>query len=1315
MAVALALWVSTAHAATPESIYGDLKRVSDSFDSSRAILSALEKGKERKALKQYLSTKSEAGDRGISLLILAHLARMQGKTEEALEHYRRAQEISDKPSLIKHCHGLYLSSLGRQQEALGLLEEALGLAQSADSRWLIFRNAIDIAVRLGDRESLRDLYAKGRELKIADSLSLVAEEAEALTSLGPLDAAESLWRQVIESTNYKKDAYLRAIKALGKILERKGAHKEAMGLYRETLRRLPRDHWMRTELLDHLVEVHRQQGTLEKLLRAIPKLAKGFEGDMTRARVLEELGQQQKAARVYEALVRKFPYAPEPYARLAHILKLRGDHQRVAALLRSQVKKMPGEIGLVFQLARVLGDLGKKKDAVKLLNKTANRLNHDPGIQAEVTDLLIRLKAPRKAVLARFARLRKLEPRDPTHVEALGSYLYGQHLLEDARKVWFELISVLRTPADGHLRLAKILQEHHFSEYAEKHYAKALELAPDELDILGDVAAWREKSHAPEDALNLWNRIVQMDPDVRHEVTRSAIERIIELHVDAGTLREKVQTTEESISEQDPPRLAESILLIRSLGRTGAVDQALKRGETLSAQTKQARVLLQTMLELARNSGRHEIVLGLIAKLVKLDVHASSSLALERAEILMRLGRNDEARSETERVLGQSQNDPEILVRLADLQEEMGDFRRAIAILQRAQSLHPDTMPITFKLANLYRRLGETDHERQTLQRVVRVAHRSLDIHRAGRRLIQLARNSEHLNELDRVLSPILLRSGDQGTNRSLWLDIQLRRARIHKTDMLTSNEQKTLNAEQPSSFRHVAEALAEEDTSNRIKALEILAHAPPPGVERFLARCLSDPDEEIRLRCFQVLGKNPSAKTYALLWDKVLKPEVQNDVDLPTYLGALWALGRTPLSVEIDWEKLSEPNLQRNATLGLLMVASMRRDPGAIPLIEDNLENPKALVRAAAIFALTRLENTAPEGLVEATLNTLTSEKGIALMSVRNLAISQPPRIGGPPLARALIEGVEEVGRDLRALYSERPDERQASAKVDAGLSRYWEHALSPSTAQVNFEPMLRSSLAQGLASRSTEAGELHSRVIPVITKALEQNIKSASSERRARIILRLARAGNALRLDTKGEMEQALCKAQAEAIRSTRKRALSPREIRATIALVGDCVPMLEVRDFAVAFDAASRPLKEQILRRISAHPERTPSHLRSIADGMKDSGLQLLWLSQAKELGVPPDDERLIEWLQSAPWSLTLAVLEYLRDTKDRRLSKELFAALEPSARTQDPRVQSRLLETLCRQAPEKESRWPQWMVDLAKDRKKSPGAENIFCSP
>ena len=154
--------------------------------------------------------------------------------------------------------------------------------------------------------------------------------------------------------------------------------------------------------------------------------------------------------------------------------------------------------------------------------------------------------------------------------------------------------------------------------------------------------------------------------------------------------------------------------------------------------------------------------------------------------------------------------------------------------------------------------------------------------------------------------------------------------------------------------------------------------------------------------------------QTYALLWDQVLNPDIQNNVDLPTYL-ELVGTGPCALSVEMSWKTR---NQTCSETPRLLMVASMRRDPGALALIEDNLENPKALVRAAAIFALTRLENAAPEALVEATLNTLTSEKGIALMSVRNLAISQPPRIGGPALARALVEGVEEVSEISNALF---------------------------------------------------------------------------------------------------------------------------------------------------------------------------------------------------------------------------------------------------------------------------------------------------------
>ena len=123
----------------------------------------------------------------------------------------------------------------------------------------------------------------------------------------------------------------------------------------------------------------------------------------------------------------------------------------------------------------------------------------------------------------------------------------------------------------------------------------------------------------------------------------------------------------------------------------------------------------------------------------------------------------------------------------------------------------------------------------------------------------------------------------------------------------------------------------------------------------------------------------------------------------------------------------------------------------------------------------------------------------------------------------------------------------------------------------------------------------------------------------------------------------------------------------------------------------DAASRPLKEQILRRISVRPDRTPSHsLHRRRDERSRSPASMALTSKGVEC--PPDDERLIEWLKSAPWSLTLAVLGTSETRRTRTLQRTLrrFRAERTNPGPASPRDFTR---NSVPPGPEKESRWPQ----------------------
>ncbi len=1254
---------------------------------------------ETRAFEAWIAKKAESGTPK-ALILAGHMARLKGQPSDALRHYQQAAEKGTDHGQALAVFGVYLAEIGRGRDALAVLERAIKASSSKDVRLARFRRAVDLAVRLREKPRIEALFqivdprAKSRGLQM--------DRASALAAAGYELDARTIWRKVIKKTPASDDQHQIAIRELGKNLERFGDLSGALRLYSGFLKRLPRNHWIRPEIFERILDLHRQSGDLEALLGNLKRYVSGLDRLRARARILEELARTDEAIKTYEKMLRRYRYAPEPYERLTRLYRLQGRLADIAKLLKKQMRSMPGEVRVRFELARVLGELGREKSATRLLDETSARFSRDPSVQSEVVDLLIRLKAPARLVLKQFDRLRRLEPNEPEHLESLGAYLYGQHKLDESQATWAKLLKLVKPRSQAHLRLGRILRDHHFDQDAALHFEKAVELSPKDPEVLAAVAEWKEHLRLPADAIVLWDRILSIDPSQKHEETHKAGDRLLDLLSEVGQLRRRVEGYSGRIASKEHG-MAESILGLRGLARLGHVAEALKAGLEDAAARNYPVPMLYALLGVARRGGNHEQILQFIQLVKDNDARADVTLDVERAEILIRLSREVQAREVLAGVLARAPGDTDTLRRIADLFERLGAIGDAADTLQRALRSYPEKVALAFRLSSLYRRIGRESEERTILEHVIQVSRKPIDVQRAGRRLIALARTSAHLDSLDRVLGAILMGVGDPTAAYNLWIDVQVRRARLVRSLGILGLAHEP--ARKPPLGR-LMEALGGTDGGAKAKALEILALTPTPGTEQVIASVLDDPDPAIQFAAIAVLAECRSKTAFDVLYRKVLAVRQRSRMDDRIVLAAIWALGVFPKSVEIPWARLYERRARLDQRLGLLLAAGIRKDIGAIELIRDELSNSSDSLRAGATFALAQLGAEAPEALVRATFESIASEHGMVLLAGRALARKFAGDGARDAMTRALLSGKLELLGDL--LHLARLDPNGDMALDD--LQPLWRGIFQPAAARLDFLAFLPAALARQVITQDSAVDAID---VGLINASIQRVVHSMSQDQErkkiTRLLERLAQVRAALDERLSSSDRRELCRGLMTTISSMElKEGLMPGYL--AVSLIGDCQGALEIREL----ENVRYELLVLVFSRLteSSHPIH-PTTLKALKPWMDEPSLRVQWLELATRHKLPIDPAIIGRWLDPGAKAHTLATLAFLESITDRPLDSSLRGPLERLARSRDLQIRAALVRLMCRRTLKKAGS----SVDLKalkKDTRRALELERQNCS-
>jgi tetratricopeptide (TPR) repeat protein len=393
---------------------------------------------------------------------------------EAEKHGAQAQAAGGEGGVASWPAGARVERLAALRRLAVTYEQRLG-----DVEGVVWACTAILELLPGDRDTLSRLE---RTLELAGDHARLARTLEYHAAAAPGQADRG-----------------RALRRLAQLAQEAGEAEATVERWEAVVRAAPAD----GEALRALAELYERAGrdaelvaVLERLLTQEPPGTPGSAAAATRAAILERL------ARALDDRLEDAPRATRAWARLIEILPLHREGLSALARLYRQA-------GDWRELADVLGKLGA-------IDAEEDRAAAAEAILEQAALLEEKLGRPRDAIAVLEALVEKVDPRHAGALAALRR-LHEQRgdVAQAVRAAERELLLV-SDPLQRQVRLLEIgrlsrdrLTDAHRALHA---YERALELFPDDVDVLREVASLNERVGRPRRQLAALARLIALAP-----------------------------------------------------------------------------------------------------------------------------------------------------------------------------------------------------------------------------------------------------------------------------------------------------------------------------------------------------------------------------------------------------------------------------------------------------------------------------------------------------------------------------------------------------------------------------------------------------------------------------------------------------------------------------------------------------------------------------------------------------------------------------------------------------------------------------------
>ncbi len=706
-------------------------------------------------------------------IVLGRLMMLSRSWPRAAAHFAAAAELQPGRDWAMAGLASALEKQGKLTEAAAAYKVALTRTRktSRKKRYLaalahLSASAGDHAAAAEHHRALATLEPRSRahKLALARALSRAGKNAEALATLEPLLASTRDSTRRVE-----------LLKELGRLQGAMGNLDAAVAHYRKAMSLTARGHWLRRELTDAIIDIHRKQEKLPDLIKDLERRWKrrGAFEDEVLGKLYDETGDEERALAAYRAAVRRAPHLVQLRLRIIALLERSGRSEEVLLEYRTLARMAPGEPRHEIELARRLHAAGKQKEAVSRLDRCGRRFPSDASVQSALADMFARWGEQKRALLC-SKRLVRIEPREPGHIINLGEqyYLDGKKAL--AHKTWARLLRVVPGKAAALAKLAEVYAQHNLHDKAIKLYRKAAKMAPKVAAYQRGMALLWESKRQTSKAVAAWQKVRALGRAqggiAGRRAEREARAHIIKVTHRTYQLRRLVRKLGFKLNRGnlDP---SDQLLLAEGLERLESWEQAARVYLMVLERTPSSVDVLLALERVYRRQRKLDLALDTLKKLAQVQPSGAREYYQRMADLLLQLYRDKEALEYAHKAVEAGSRDAPSLERLGRLLENKEDYAAAAAAYRKAIAMNPDHVQAHFALARLHSRGGEPARADAAYRQIIKRASDPEQVRRAFRLGVTTASYAGTLEQLERVLLPRTQR----GANREVYRELLVR------------------------------------------------------------------------------------------------------------------------------------------------------------------------------------------------------------------------------------------------------------------------------------------------------------------------------------------------------------------------------------------------------------------------------------------------------------------------------------------------------------------------------------------------------------
>ncbi len=397
-------------------------------------------------------------------------------------------------------------SLHRWEEAALMLESLL---KKEGPDQALLHSLLEVYESMSRKEGVISVLRKLIELNPED-MDLRLRLAKTLEEDGRLEEAIKEYEEIVNRG--AKEDLLPVYNSLGFLYTKTGQVQKAIDVYLKALE-MDKDDVNLYYNLSMLYEKIGQKDRSDFYLSKAVELKSGdIEGRLKLSEDLIEKGSLEEAEKYLKEVLKTRPESQRALSLLAGIAEKKGDKEGLKGLYKRMLTLDPKNLTLVYNLGIIEYETGDLVNAIPYLTRYVEAHPDDKEVHTFLFDIYRKQKMDDKAFKEALI-LTRLKPEEVDFYDFIFEYLNGRGNYEEMIRVMNEGLKSHAKDIDLRKYLILAYLKTGKEDLALEQIKEVLNLDPDNVTMLLQLARLQEKRGTPVEALATYKKILDLSPD----------------------------------------------------------------------------------------------------------------------------------------------------------------------------------------------------------------------------------------------------------------------------------------------------------------------------------------------------------------------------------------------------------------------------------------------------------------------------------------------------------------------------------------------------------------------------------------------------------------------------------------------------------------------------------------------------------------------------------------------------------------------------------------------------------------------------------